>query len=149
MRAAIRSVVPCLSLLWLSMSGAFGCQQADRASKCDGSTVEDYSASLAPKARAFLAGLKAAVQGADKDKVAAMVQYPLRVNLEKGSRTVRTRSEFVKDYDRLVTPTVRKAIETQAPECLFANYQGVMIGNGQVWFEEQQDGALRIKALNP
>jgi hypothetical protein len=131
------------------MPVAFGCQQTDRASKCDGSTVEDFSASLAPKARSFLAGLKAAVQVANKEKVAAMVQYPLRVNLTKGNRTVRTAAEFVKDYDSLFTPAVRKAIETQVPECLFANYQGVMIGRGEVWFQEQQDGALRIKALNP
>jgi hypothetical protein len=34
------------------------------------------------------------------------------------------------------------------PECLFANWQGVMIGDGEVWFEEQQNGSVKIKTLN-
>ncbi len=141
--------IQCILLVLLAVSCVLGVPRSDKTSKCGGSsTVENYSRSLGPKARNFLANLTAAVNARDKQKVAAMVQYPLRVNSGKGHRVVRNSSEFVRDYDRLFTPAIRKAIDTQVPDCLFANWQGVMIGNGEVWFGEQTDGTLRIETLN-
>lgn len=143
--ASIR-VLTCVLLLAAAVPA-----QAQTAGKgaCHSSTVEDYAPSLGPKARAFLGELRTAVKGGDRRKVAALIQYPLRVNLGKGTRLVRSSAEFVKDYDAVFTVSIRKAIERQVPACLFANYQGVMIGDGEVWFEEQQDGSMKIKALNP
>lgn len=137
----------CLLLVAGLSSLAF--PQSNEGGACHRSTVEDYSPGLAPKARAFLGELKSAIKSADKQKVAGLVHYPLEVNLVKGHRVVRTKAELVKDYDTIFTPGTRAAIEKQVPACLFANYQGVMIGDGEVWFEEQQDGSMKIKALNP
>ena len=103
---------------------------------------------MAPKARAFLASLKVALAGADRQKVAAMVQYPLSANAGKTHRVIRDSAEFVKDYDRLFTAAVLRAVKNQVPECLFANWQGVMIGSGEVWFEEQTNGSMKIKTIN-
>lgn len=116
--------------------------------KCDGSTVEDFSPDLGPKARAFLADLQASVRADDRQRVALMCRFPLLVGLDGRSRRVRNRSEFVKDYDRIITSSMKKAIANQIPECLFANWQGVMIGRGEVWFEEEKNGSLKIKTLN-
>lgn len=57
--------------------------QADSATHCGRSTVAEFSASLEPKAEAFLATLQAAVQAVDSRKIALMVQYPLLVNTGK------------------------------------------------------------------
>jgi hypothetical protein len=137
-----------ISLVLLSIPFMLGSPQPGQRSKCGRSTVEEFAPSLGPKARAFLASLTTAVKAGDKQKISAMVQYPLNVNVDKGHRLVRSSSEFVKDYDRFFTPVVVKAIEKQVPECLFANWQGVMIGDGEVWFEEQKNGSMRIKTLN-
>ena len=143
-----RSVSGACLLLALGLSSrAF--PQSNQGGQCHRSTVEDYSQALVPKARAFLSELKSAIKSGDKQKVAGLVHYPLEVNLVKGHRVVRTKAELVKDYDAIFTPATRTAIEQQVPACLFANYQGVMIGDGEVWFEEQQDGTMKIKALNP
>jgi hypothetical protein len=116
--------------------------------QCHGSTVADFSPSLEPKARAFLSALVASVKAGDKAKIAAMVRYPLAVKTDKGQWAVRSSFEFVNTYDQLLTPVIKRAIEKQVPECLFANWQGVMIGDGEVWFEEQQDGSMKIKTVN-
>lgn len=115
---------------------------------CGGSTVADYSPELVKKAEAFLADLKAAVQAKQKDRVAAMVQFPLMANSAKGRQRIRTKAQFVAGYDRLMTRGIEFAIAKQAPECLFANAQGVMIGNGEVWFDEQPGGGMKIRTLN-
>jgi hypothetical protein len=70
------------------------------------------------------------------------------VNTDKGHWFIRSNSQFGKNYYRILTPAVRKAIEKQSPECFFANWQGVMIGDGEVWFEEQRSGGMKIKTLN-
>lgn len=54
----------------------------------------------------------------------------------------------MRGYKRLFTHAIVNAIEKQPPECLFANWQGVMIGHGAVWFEEQPNGTMKIKTLN-
>jgi hypothetical protein len=115
---------------------------------CDGSTVEDYDRKLAPKAREFLHRLQEAVRAADRHRIAAMVHYPLLVNRSGGRRSVRTAPQFEREYDSIFTAGVRKAIEEQTPACLFANYQGVTIGGGEVWYDEQPDGSLKIKTVN-
>jgi len=127
---------------------ALGIVQQRGIAQCHGSPVADFSPSLEPKARAFLSSLVASVKAGDKTKIAAMVLYPLNVNTDKGHRIVRNSSEFVKTYDQLFTPAIKRAIERQVPECLFANWQGVMIGDGAVWFEEQHNGSVKIKTLN-
>ncbi|HUB83473.1 MAG TPA: hypothetical protein VMB03_31960 [Bryobacteraceae bacterium] len=132
--------VVCLPLLALP--------QAKPDSPCRNSTVEDYSKELAPKARAFLSELQSAVRGGDKQKIADMVLYPATVNFANRHRAVRARAALLKDYDAIFTAKVRSAIEKQSPECLFANYQGVMIGDGEVWFEAQPDGTMKIKTVN-
>lgn len=125
-----------------------GFSQTDDRRGCHRSTVEDFAPSLGPKARAFLAELKAALKSGDKKRVAGLVHYPLKVTSSHGNRVVRSSTEFVKDYDHLLTPLVTKAVEQQVPACLFANYQGVMIGDGEIWFEEQQNGSMKIKTIN-
>jgi hypothetical protein len=115
---------------------------------CGHSTVADFSPSLQPKAESFLAALKAAVKAQDKRKVAEMIRYPLLVNMLRGHRQIRTSAQLIAEYDRLFTPSIRKVIEEQSPRCLFANWQGVMIGDGEAWFEEQPTGGMKIKTLN-
>jgi hypothetical protein len=136
---------PPLPLSAILIAAAF-CQIA--LADCGRSTVAEFSPSLQPKANAFLASLKAAVKAQDKRKVAAMVRYPVLINMAKGHRQIRTDAQFVAEYDRLFTTALRKVIEEQRPECLFANWQGIMIGDGEVWFEEQANGSMKIKTLN-
>jgi len=115
---------------------------------CGHSTVADFSPSLEPKANAFLASLKAAVKAQDRGKVAGMVRYPLLVNMSKSHKQIKTAAQLVAEYDRVFSTSIRRAIEEQTPACLFANWQGVMIGNGEVWFDEQSNGSMKIKTLN-
>jgi hypothetical protein len=145
----MKSVAPnrytlCMLLLLVSL----GIVQQRGIAQCHRSTVADFSPSLVPKAETFLSSLIASVKAPNKTEIAAMVQYPLYVNTDKGHRIVRSSSEFVKTYHRLFTPAIKRTIEKQVPECLFANRQGVMIGDGEVWFEELQNGSVNIKTLN-
>ena len=134
--------------VFLFLASLPGHAQDQAKTGCNGSTVEDYSPGVVPKAQQFLSTLKTLVKADNREEIGRLVRYPLAVNSAKVHRRIRSRAEFVKSYDTLFTAAIKRAIERQAPECLFANWQGVMIGSGEVWFEEQSTGEMKIKALN-
>jgi hypothetical protein len=73
------------------------------------------------------------------------------------SRHVRIRNaaDFAAHAPQILTPKVLGAIQAQTYAGLFANAQGVMIGDGEVWFSSVcqdtrcRDSTVRITAFNP
>jgi hypothetical protein len=92
----------------------------------DGMTEEEVAA--------FLGDLQAAVRADKPAAVADLIVFPLRVNKPALKGFVRTRGEFLRSYASIFTPEVRTAILKQTPSELFRNWQGFMIGNGEIWF---------------
>lgn len=100
----------------------------------------------------FFNGLKQAVQKGDKQAISGMIAYPLQVHGAK--LQINDANDFVSHYDQVFTPGVIKAVLAQDPYTLYANDQGAMLGNGQIWFtlviDGQQDteGTVFIIAVN-
>ncbi|MDN4091931.1 hypothetical protein P4U99_18585 [Brevibacillus agri] len=82
---------------------------------------------------AFFDKLQEAVKAGNKAQVARMVQYPLRINKDGGSRYVQNEQQFLAEYDEIVTPKVKEALLAQNVRETFVNAQGVMVGNGELW----------------
>lgn len=106
--------------------------------------------------RTFLGELQAAVRSNNRPAVVRLIRLPLRVNFSAGARTYRESRSVLADHDRIFTPRVKQAILTQRFENLFGRDQGVMIGNGEVWFDHvcratscSPPGPVRITAINP
>ena len=130
---------------WLSAQA----QNVPDSQACEGSTADNQGADFAQKSRAFLAALQTAIHDGDKTKVASMVSYPVMV-IHGGQKTrVKTKSQLIAEYGSIFDAHVLQAIAQQTAKCLFGNYQGAMIGNGEVWFSPQQDGAMKIITVNP
>ena len=103
----------------------------------------------------FFKKLKAAVAADDQKVVARMVEFPLEVTLPEGKKTIENKKEFIEHYDVLFTPEVIEIIAKQKKDKLFVNSNGVMIGQGEVWFsglgkDKYDDGVIvKIIAINP
>ena len=115
---------------------------------CQGSTVDAWGQSEAAKARAFLTELKTLVRAGDRAKLSAVVAYPLNVYATGSKRVIHNRAEFLHSYSALITDRVGKAVLEQSSECLFGRDVGAMVGNGELWFAEQQGGSYRIISIN-
>src|SRR5690606_33181589 len=99
--------------------------------------------------RQFFDGLKKAVAAGDKAAVAAMVDYPFQARIDGKALKIRDAAHFVADYDRIFTHGVRKAVADQSYGALFANWQGVSIGEGEVWFSGVGEAnVVKITAIN-
>lgn len=136
------------ALLLLAATAILHAQTAPAKQDCQGSTVDLQGAEVAQKSRAFLAELQAAVDKGDKAKVAGMISYPLLVIHSSSKTRVRTEAQFLSRYDSIFDAHVRQAIAQQSAKCLFGNYQGTMIGDGEVWYREQESGGMKIVTIN-
>jgi hypothetical protein len=92
-----------------------------------GDMTEDQSAQ-------FLATLQDAVKSGQPKAVATLVIFPLRVYHGRKTARIKDAQAFVHDYPHIFTTDVTRAVLAQKPGDLFHNWQGAMIGNGQVWF---------------
>lgn len=156
-------------LLALLLTVIAGCGNADN-NRASGTTADNatVTASLTsdpqrnryevagitdPKAfdRMF-AKVQTAITEDDRAAVAALALYPIRVNYpEKPPVQITDAEQFIAQYDRIITPSVRNAMRDQKVGELFVNAQGVMAGAGQMWFgasasTPQQYGII---AINP
>lgn len=77
--------------------------------------------------------LQRGVAANDRAAVAALMRYPVRVSMDGKTAKVANAAAFQRDYDRIVTPALAKLIAEQKFDTLFVNWQGVMLGQGEVW----------------
>ncbi len=99
----------------------------------------------------FFSDLKKAIAADDKAKVAAMVSYPFRTRIAGKRVTLRNAAAFRKNYNAIVTPRVKQSVAKQDFEALFSNAEGLMVGDGEVWFSTVGSSArppVRIIAIN-
>ncbi|MER9893265.1 hypothetical protein NKJ40_14385 [Mesorhizobium sp. M0119] len=102
----------------------------------------------------FFDKLKKAVGSDDKATVAALVAYPFQARIKGKALKIKDQKQFLTDCDQIITPKVKGAVTKQTYATLFANWQGVSIGDGEIWFSgicsnqacEQQ--TIRITAIN-
>ncbi len=100
----------------------------------------------------FLDSLKAAVANDDRQAVAVMVRYPIRVQLDGSGTMVASADDFVRRYPDIMTDHVRGSVLAQEVAELFVNWQGVMVGQGEVWFsavydDPRDDDAYELKVI--
>lgn len=73
--------------------------------------------------------IQSLISNNEKEKVAEYINYPLRTP----SLTVNSKSEFIKNYDTIMTKKVKDAMVNQKVQETVVNYKGVMVGAGDVW----------------
>lgn len=101
--------------------------------------------------QAFFGKLQQAVAAGDKAAVAGLVSYPFKTSVGGKSVTLRDAQHFVAAYDKVFTAKVKKALATQEYANIFANDDGVMVGDGEIWFSgigDAEPTIVLITAIN-
>ncbi len=98
--------------------------------------------------RIFLAALQKAVAADNKLKVASMIKYPIVITVQKRDVLFRTPASLVASYEQIFTPDLKKMIAEAKADELFRNYKGVMINNGEIWFDKINERGCKIIAIN-
>ena len=79
-----------------------------------------------------------------KSAVSAAIDYPIKAYLSKMTINLRSSADLMRNYDKIFSPKMLRAIRAAKAHDLFSRDQGVMLGNGEIWFNEQG----RVKTIN-
>jgi hypothetical protein len=90
------------------------------------------------------AAFRTAVIKNQRDTVARMINYPITTSVAGKRTKIPSAAMLLANYDAIFTSTYRVKIEGDVPRLMFARDQGIMLGDGEVWFDPKG----RVIALN-
>lgn len=102
-------------------------------------TNEIFSMTVTDADRQFLGQILHALEKKDMDWIAGRMIYPIWIYTDGKTQDVTEAEEFAKIARQRLTNGVCARIAEAAKKPLFKNWQGVMIGNGILWFSEYAD----------
>lgn len=85
-------------------------------------------------ARAFYSSMKDAIATGNKKALASMVSYPVGVTLKGKGIGIKNETEFIKNYDQIITIHIRDLVQKTTFEDLKPNFRGLFVGNGEIIF---------------
>jgi len=104
----------------------------------EGSAPFSSAGTTAEAVTDFLRRLQKAVHADERKTVAGLMSYPLRAWDGKRTVNVKDQRQFLASYNTIVTADLKKTIADAAVEKTFANWQGVMIDSGRIWFRPNE-----------
>jgi hypothetical protein len=97
----------------------------------------------------FLKDLQHFVAADDRTHVAELVRFPIRITVSGKPLTLRSKNQLLKYYNIAFDPKVKGFIAKQRFSDLFCNWQGIMIGRGEIWINTTgKSSRLRIITIN-
>jgi len=76
--------------------------------------------------------------------IASQIEYPIEYTINEQKKKCLSAAEFMADYDVVITKKFREEIIKATPHNMFSNDQGIMLGDGEVWFNHSG----KVIALN-
>ena len=109
--------------------------------------------------KAFYEQIKKAILAEDFDSFAAAVAYPIELyfagerRLQPSSTRVRTKAQLKKYKSVILDEHLKDVVRRQSADSLFKSWRGIMVGNGEIWFDQVQckgstNWTYRIIAIN-
>jgi hypothetical protein len=101
------------------------------------------------RVKRFLAALQSAISRDDSVAVSKLFQYPsLPVLHGSQSLILRRREQLFPIYRSVFNPAIRQLILTATLDSLWADYRGVTLGKGRLWFQIAHSGDPLIASVN-
>lgn len=89
------------------------------------------------------------VDAEDWEALSTLVNYPITI---KGSEDMELQNEkeLVEYGAKLITPELKRSLESTPAKLMFSNYNGIMLGDGyyNIWFSQMEDGTYKIIGIN-
>jgi hypothetical protein len=98
--------------------------------------ADDYL-SLSPSDKVYFKQIQKAVLTVDAKWLSqAFFNHPFIVYLPEGHIKLQSEGDLKKHFKAIFNTKLKEVVRNQSPDSLFKNWQGVMIGDGEIWFSE-------------
>jgi hypothetical protein len=119
------------------------------------SKADLHEFSISASDKTFFEQIRTAVLADDVEWFSEAVHYPIVLRPSNGEIKINNKKDFKKHATLVFTTLLKSTLQNQSPDSLFKNWQGVMIGNGEIWFskvgEKTENGIVwtyRIIGIN-
>lgn len=86
----------------------------------------------------FMKYVKTSILNGDKEWIANHINYPLKTTLFKDKAiTIKNKKQLIDNFDQIFHQEFKDKIKSLCVCNMFNNYQGVMLGNGQIWINNR------------
>ena len=113
--------------------------------------TENYYSLLgydADEAEQFAKQIKVSIN--DKKAFAELISYPISIEISGSNVSIENEKEMLDVYDKLIEKNgLKQQIESIYTKFMFANYMGICVENGIMWFQQDSSGDYKIYAINP
>lgn len=83
---------------------------------------------------AFMLKVKNSILKGDKNWIASHTRYPIKAVLNHGKLiAIKTGPQLIDNFNQIFNPEYKEKLTPLRTYNLFNNYQGIMLGNGQIW----------------
>lgn len=91
----------------------------------------------------FAKEAKEACLSGDWKAIAALCHYPIKIGEVEYKK-----ASALSEAKITLSETFINDLKAETCQNLFTNAQGIMLGNGEVWINENEEGVLQIYAIN-
>ncbi|MFA9466131.1 MAG: M56 family metallopeptidase [Velocimicrobium sp.] len=96
----------------------------------------------------FARKIKSYIIENNKKGLAELVVYPISVTINGSKVSISNKKKFEENYADIMNAEFKKRISNSYTKYMNSNYMGIMIGDGEIWFDNWNDKGLRIYAIN-
>jgi hypothetical protein len=83
-----------------------------------------------------------------RQEFADLINYPINVTINNKKISINSSEEFIQRYNDIITSDFKNKLSNSYTKYLFSNSMGVMLGDGEIWFDKFNDQGFRIYAIN-
>ncbi|QYK11466.1 hypothetical protein K0I63_11765 [Shewanella rhizosphaerae] len=88
--------------------------------------------------RTFLSKIRESVLTGNYEKIASLMSFPTRLYVGDELKVV-SKEEFIRFGNQIINERIFRAVYCSSYENLKSNYQGIMIGSGEIWITKIKD----------
>ena len=100
----------------------------------------------------FVSKIQSYIANDNKEKLAEEIQYPINVKINGKITKIQDKDELIKNYDKIFYVEYKQKISKTSTKYLFVNYQGIMVGVGELWINDvistDSNSKLMVIAIN-
>jgi hypothetical protein len=96
----------------------------------------------------FARQIKLNIMEDKRQEFADLINYPINVTINNKKISIHSSEEFIQHYNDIITSDFKNKLSDSYTKYLFSNSMGVMLGNGEIWFDLFKDKGYRIYGIN-
>jgi hypothetical protein len=102
---------------------------------------------IKPSDKAYFGQVQKAVLEENVEWFSGAMSYPLVLKTSTGDVTLKDKTDVKRHAALIFSAHMKSVVGKQSSNSLFKNWQGVMIGDGEIWFSEVSEKTTNGNAL--